>query len=61
MILEGKGKKAIFDELLGEMQQAAESLDFEKAATLRDVLDNIRKTLSPTRQFSRGRGVSQRP
>ena len=57
MILEGKGKKAIFDELQAEMQGAAESLDFEKAATLRDVLDNLRKTLSPTRQFSRGRGV----
>lgn len=57
VILEGKGKKAIFDELQAEMQGAAESLDFEKAATLRDVLDNLRKTLSPTRQFSRGRGV----
>ena len=39
------------------MQAAAEALDFETAATLRDVLDNIRKTLSPTRQFSRGRGL----
>lgn len=57
VILEGKGKKGIFDELMGEMQAAAESLDFEKAATLRDVLENLRKTLSPTRQFSRGRGV----
>jgi excinuclease ABC subunit C len=57
LILEGKGKKAIFDELLSEMQTAAETLDFEKAATLRDILDNIRKTLSPTRQFSRGRGL----
>ncbi len=57
VILEGKGKKAIFDELRLEMQTAAESLDFEKAATLRDVLDNLQKTLSPTRQFSRGRGV----
>ena len=57
LILEGKGKKAIFEEIQEEMQLAAESLDFEKAATLRDVLDNIRKTLSPTRQFSRGRGV----
>jgi excinuclease ABC subunit C len=57
LILEGKGKKAIFEELGAEMDAAAEALDFEKAATLRDVLDNIRKTLSPTRQFSRGRGV----
>ncbi|WP_411826270.1 excinuclease ABC subunit UvrC [Luteolibacter sp. AS25] len=57
VILEGKGKKAIFDEIMTEMQAAAEALDFEKAATLRDVLENLRKTLSPTRQFSRGRGV----
>lgn len=57
LILGGKGKKVIFDELNTEMQAAAEALDFEKAATLRDILDNIRKTLSPTRQFSRGRGV----
>ena len=57
LILEGKGRKAIFDELEAEMHAAAEALDFEKAATLRDVLENIRKTLSPTRQFSRGRGV----
>lgn len=57
VILEGKGKKAIFEELDAEMQAAAEALDFEKAATLRDILDNLRKTLSPTRQFSRGRGV----
>jgi excinuclease ABC subunit C len=39
------------------MRTAAEALDFEKAATLRDILENLRKTLSPTRQFSRGRGV----
>jgi excinuclease ABC subunit C len=57
VILEGKGKKAIFEELDDEMRAAAEALDFEKAATLRDILENLRKTLSPTRQFSRGRGV----
>ncbi len=57
LILEGKGRKAVFDELQAEMQAAAEALDFEKASTLRDILGNLRKTLSPTRQFSRGRGV----
>lgn len=57
LILEGKGKKAIFDEIKTEMETAAVALDFEKAATLRDVLNNLQKTLSPTRQFSRGRGV----
>jgi excinuclease ABC subunit C len=40
-----------------DMQAAAEALDFEKAAKLRDVLQNLEKTLTPTRQFSRGRGV----
>ncbi|MFT4175672.1 MAG: excinuclease ABC subunit UvrC [Luteolibacter sp.] len=56
-ILEGKGKRELFDSLRQEMAQAADQLDFEKAASLRDVLHNLEKTLSPTRQFSRGRGV----
>jgi excinuclease ABC subunit C len=56
-VLEGKGKREVFDKLREDMTAAAENLDFEKAATLRDVLQNLEKTLSPTRQFSRGRGV----
>jgi excinuclease ABC subunit C len=56
-VLEGRGKRAIFDDLRSEMERAAAALDFEKAATLRDALRNIEKTLSPTRQFARGRGV----
>lgn len=56
-ILEGKGRREIFDELETDMQKAAGNLDFEKAALLRDVVGNLRKTLSPTRQFTRGRGV----
>ncbi len=56
-ILEGKGKRELLDGLRHEMAQAAEALNFEHAATLRDVLQNLEKTLSPTRQFSRGRGV----
>ena len=56
-VLEGKGKRGTFDNLRDEMTVAAENLDFEKAAALRDVLQNLEKTLSPTRQFSRGRGV----
>lgn len=39
-----------------EMQEAAAALDFERAAELRDMIDNLRKTLKPTRQF-RKRGV----
>ncbi|MBC7980563.1 MAG: excinuclease ABC subunit UvrC [Armatimonadetes bacterium] len=57
LVLDGKGRKALLDEIRLEMQFTAEALDFEKAATLRDVLGNLEKTLSPTRQFSRGRGV----
>jgi excinuclease ABC subunit C len=56
-VLEGKGKRGLFEGLRAEMTQAADALDFEKAARLRDVLQNLEKTLSPTRQFSRGRGV----
>ena len=39
-----------------EMQEAAASLDFERAAELRDMIGNLRHTLKPTRQFTR-RGV----
>jgi len=56
-ILEGKGKRGVFDQLRQDMATAAENLDFEKAASLRDILQNLEKTLSPTRQFVRGRGV----
>lgn len=56
-VLEGKGKREVFENLRADMTRAAENLDFEKAANLRDVLQNLEKTLSPTRQFSRGRGV----
>jgi excinuclease ABC subunit C len=56
-ILEGKGKRELFDGLRADMAAAAAGLDFERAATLRDILQNLEKTLSPTRQFSRGRGL----
>jgi excinuclease ABC subunit C len=56
-VLEGKGKRELFDGLRQEMEAAAERLDFERAAALRDILQNLEKTLSPTRQFTRGRGV----
>jgi excinuclease ABC subunit C len=57
LVLEGKGRRDIFDTLRADMAAAAGRLDFEKAASLRDILQNLEKTLSPTRQFSRGRGV----
>jgi excinuclease ABC subunit C len=56
-VLEGKGKRGVFETLRADMAAAAENLDFEKAASLRDILQNLEKTLSPTRQFARGRGV----
>ncbi len=39
-----------------DMERAAADLDFEHAAELRDMIDNLKKTLRPTRQF-RKRGV----
>ena len=56
-IFEGKGRRDLLDSLRQDMQGAAEALDFEKAATLRDVLQNLEKTLSPARRFRSGRGV----
>ena len=56
-LLAGKGRLDIFDEIEADMQAAAERMDFERAATLRDVLENLRKTLNPSRRFSRGHGV----
>lgn len=53
-LLEGVGKKSTLDELTRQMMQAAEELDFEQAAYLRDIRDNLIKTLEPTRQFRQG-------
>src|ERR1044072_3041245 len=36
-----------------EMQKAAEKLDFEKAADLRNMLEDLRRTKKPTRRFTR--------
>ena len=56
-ILDGKGRRGVLEGLRSEMQAAAENLEFEKAASLRDILQNLEITLTPTRQFTRGRGV----
>ncbi len=56
-LLEGKGKRDQLKGLREEMEKAAEKLQFEKAAKLRDIIDNLEKTLSPNRSFVRGRGV----
>jgi len=36
-----------------EMKQAAEKLDFEKAASLRNLLDDLKRTTKPIRRFTR--------
>ncbi len=56
-ILEGKGRRELFDDLRREMEECASELEFERAATLRDILANLEKTLTPTRQFSRACGL----
>lgn len=52
--LEGKGMKDLLTVLEEEMQKAAARLDFEKAAELRDMVEDLRKTITPTRSFERG-------
>ncbi|MDF1863103.1 MAG: excinuclease ABC subunit UvrC, partial [Verrucomicrobiales bacterium] len=53
--LEGHSKDLVRS-IEEEMEKAAADLDFERAAELRDMIDNLQKTLRPTRQFRR-RGV----
>jgi len=52
--LDGKGTRDLVTLLEEEMQKAAMKLDFEKAAELRDMIEDLKKTLSPTRSFQRG-------
>lgn len=52
-LLEGRGRQTHLDALTQEMMEAAERLDFEQAARLRDVRENILKTLEPARRFAR--------
>jgi len=56
-LLEGKGRKDRLQGLHEQMQNASEKLQFEKAARLRDIIDNLEKTLSPTRSFTRSGGA----
>ncbi len=53
-LLEGTGKKSALDTLTAEMLQAAEALDFARAARLRVIRDNLIKTLEPARRFRKG-------
>jgi excinuclease ABC subunit C len=51
--LEGKSREMIAA-LEEQMQKAAEKMDFEKAAELRDMIEDLRSTTRPTRRFTRG-------
>src|SRR5262249_37776342 len=51
--LEGKSREMIAA-LEEQMQKAAEKMDFEKAAELRDMIEDLRDTTKPTRRFTRG-------
>jgi excinuclease ABC subunit C len=51
--LEGHSREMIAA-LEGEMRKAAEKMDFEKAAELRNMVSDLRNTTKPTRRFTRG-------
>ncbi len=50
--LEGHNQE-IIDELTGSMQKAAARMDFEKAAELRNAIQDLKKTAEHTRKFER--------
>jgi excinuclease ABC subunit C len=49
----GGRSKEFIAELESEMRAAAERLDFERAAELRNMLEDLKKTTAPTRKFTR--------
>jgi len=51
--LEGHSREMI-STLESEMRKAAEKMDFEKAAELRNMVNDLRSTTRPTRRFTRG-------
>src|SRR5213596_889151 len=51
--LEGKSREMIAT-LESEMQKSAEKMDFEKAAALRNMIEDVRETTKPVRRFTRG-------
>jgi excinuclease ABC subunit C len=50
--LDGHSREMIAT-LEGEMRKAADKMDFEKAAELRNMLDDLHRTTRPTRRFTR--------
>jgi excinuclease ABC subunit C len=51
--LEGKSREMLAT-LEEEMRKAAKKMDFEKAADLRNMIDDLRSTTRPMRRFTRG-------
>jgi excinuclease ABC subunit C len=51
--LEGQSHEML-SQLEEEMRRAAEKLDFERAAELRNMVEDLRRTTRPTRRFTRG-------
>src|SRR5207244_9775229 len=51
--LEGKSREMIAA-LEQQMHKAAEKMDFEKAAELRNMIEDLRSTTRPMRRFTRG-------
>src|SRR5258707_8428503 len=51
--LEGQNHD-LLKQLEAEMKKAAEKLDFERAAEIRNMLDDLRRTTRPARRFTRG-------
>jgi excinuclease ABC subunit C len=52
--LDGSSHEMV-DTLEGEMRAAAEKQDFERAAQLRDMVDDLKRTTAPMRRFTRRR------
>jgi excinuclease ABC subunit C len=51
--LEGQSQEML-KQIEVEMKRAAENLEFEKAAEMRNMLDDLRRTTRPARRFERG-------
>ena len=51
--LDGESRE-LLAQLEAEMKSAAEKLDFERAAQIRNMLEDLRRTTKPARRFTRG-------
>src|ERR1700757_328020 len=51
--LDGESRE-LLEQLEADMKSAAEKLDFERAAQIRNMLEDLRRTTKPTRRFTRG-------